>query len=319
MERCKTIKPKSRREWLVERLRGIGASEVSTILGLNPWDSPYALWCRKTQQIPPAEENLPMRLGHLMEPVLTSLYEEKTGATLSDPGEYTIYVHPEHIWLRATLDRLARNDHTFMPVELKTANLNMAKEWTETSAPLGYQTQLQIQMACTGTTEGEIAALVGNDKFYIIRYERNDEFLEGAIPVLREFWECCQTMTPPEIDGHDATTKAIKMLHPLDNGKTTILPEDVRGFIAEWEEAKASVKEETTRANAAQNKIIAALAQNTFGKAGDQTMSFKAQTRGCQVSVSPDYIEMLEENSIPYDKTDAKTFRVLRKVKQRNG
>ena len=43
----------SREEWLAARNEGIGASEVASVLGLNPWETPYQLWlwrgyCRRT-------------------------------------------------------------------------------------------------------------------------------------------------------------------------------------------------------------------------------------------------------------------------------
>ena len=41
------IKYKSREEWLQNRSNGIGASEAGTVLGLNPWETPYQLWRRK--------------------------------------------------------------------------------------------------------------------------------------------------------------------------------------------------------------------------------------------------------------------------------
>ena len=41
------IRPKDRAEWLEYRKDGIGSSEVATILGLNPGETPYQLWRRK--------------------------------------------------------------------------------------------------------------------------------------------------------------------------------------------------------------------------------------------------------------------------------
>ena len=44
------IKYKSREEWLQNRSKGIGASEAGTVLGLNPWETPYQLWRRKDRK-----------------------------------------------------------------------------------------------------------------------------------------------------------------------------------------------------------------------------------------------------------------------------
>lgn len=45
------IRPKDRNEWLEHRKSGIGSSEVATILGLNPWETPYQLWRRRGYQL----------------------------------------------------------------------------------------------------------------------------------------------------------------------------------------------------------------------------------------------------------------------------
>ena len=50
------IRPKDRNEWLELRKAGIGSSEVATIVGLNPWETPYQLWRRKLGLDPAKDE-----------------------------------------------------------------------------------------------------------------------------------------------------------------------------------------------------------------------------------------------------------------------
>ncbi|TGY23723.1 endonuclease, partial [Enterococcus hirae] len=38
----------SHQEWFEDRKRGIGGSDVATVLGLNKYKSPYQLWLEKT-------------------------------------------------------------------------------------------------------------------------------------------------------------------------------------------------------------------------------------------------------------------------------
>ena len=39
----------SRDDWLKARKQGLGSSDAATALGLNPYQSPLALWLEKTQ------------------------------------------------------------------------------------------------------------------------------------------------------------------------------------------------------------------------------------------------------------------------------
>ena len=41
-------KTTNREEWLKERKKGIGASEASCIIGVNPWKTNVELWQEKT-------------------------------------------------------------------------------------------------------------------------------------------------------------------------------------------------------------------------------------------------------------------------------
>ena len=41
--------------WLDVRSHGIGGSDASVIVGLNPWKSLVSLWMEKTGQIEPAD------------------------------------------------------------------------------------------------------------------------------------------------------------------------------------------------------------------------------------------------------------------------
>ena len=61
------IRPKDRAEWLEYRKDGIGSSEVATILGLNPWETPYQLWRRKKGLDAPKDETFAMKAGHYLE------------------------------------------------------------------------------------------------------------------------------------------------------------------------------------------------------------------------------------------------------------
>ena len=69
------IKPKDHAEWLAEREKGIGASDVAAILGLSPWETAYSLWLKKTHQVEPEPENEAMLMGHLLEEVVVSWRE----------------------------------------------------------------------------------------------------------------------------------------------------------------------------------------------------------------------------------------------------
>lgn len=73
------IRPKDRAEWLEYRKDGIGSSEVATILGLNPWETPYQLWRRKKGLDAPKDETFAMKAGHYLEDAVSQFWADATG------------------------------------------------------------------------------------------------------------------------------------------------------------------------------------------------------------------------------------------------
>ncbi len=77
-------------EWLLDRRKGIGGSDVATILGLNKWKSPYQLWLEKTSQIDLEHtESEPAYWGNVLEEVVAKEFQERTGKKFADEIKYS--------------------------------------------------------------------------------------------------------------------------------------------------------------------------------------------------------------------------------------
>ena len=100
------IRPTSREEWLKQRERGIGSSEVGTILGLNPFETPYQLWRRKMGLDEPKEENFAMRAGHYLEDAVSLFYRDATGKEIikASAGDWIICDN-DRPYMRVSPDR----------------------------------------------------------------------------------------------------------------------------------------------------------------------------------------------------------------------
>lgn len=73
-----------RKQWLAKRREGLGASDISTIFGLNRWQSSVGLWGIKTGLKDSFEGNEATRTGELLEPYVLSLLASHTGYELAD-------------------------------------------------------------------------------------------------------------------------------------------------------------------------------------------------------------------------------------------
>jgi len=88
-------------EWVDWRRGGLGASDLSTIVGCNPWQTEYQLAALKRGDAPAFEGNGHTAWGHRIEPVGIAIYQEMTGRTITTGETFADPRYP-HMW--ATLD-----------------------------------------------------------------------------------------------------------------------------------------------------------------------------------------------------------------------
>lgn len=203
----KRIYPSSHDEWLALRGTGIGSSDVGTILGVNPYNTPYQLWLRKRGELPPIEENLAMKLGHILEPVVAQLYSEETG--------YEIQKDTEGDWcaksdkkdfLIASPDRICTdNEGNDVLLECKTT-----RNFVDNNAPpMSWICQTQYLMYITEIDKGAIAWLKDGRDFGYKSMVRDDKFCEFLIERVERFWVDCVIggKEPEAINSEDVLLK----------------------------------------------------------------------------------------------------------------
>lgn len=195
-------------EWHEARKFSVGGSEVGTILGLNPYESAYALWAKKTGRIPTEiKENWAIRFGKAFEePILHLWQEEHPDWELFTTGTYQ---HADYDFIHVNPDALARHKETgeWQVLEVKTGRT------TWDIVPPAYQCQLLHYMGTLGIQRGQIVAVAGmtwNEYDMAFSQEQYDIQI-GAI--LR-FWESVVNDLKPDWDGSESTYNAVRLQHP---------------------------------------------------------------------------------------------------------
>ena len=153
MSNVTIIRPKSREEWLEIRKSGIGSSEVATIVGLNPWETPYQLWRRKTGLDEPKQENAAMRNGHHLEDAVSRMWHDATGREIIKRSATRMKVDPE----------------------------DLPKYWFA---------QVQYQLGVAGYTQGSLAWLSAGQGFDFGYQDLKlvPDFFEWLIDSVSRFW-----------------------------------------------------------------------------------------------------------------------------------
>lgn len=154
-------------QWLENRKSGIGSSEIATIVGLNPYETPYQLWLRKTGQVPPKEENFFMKAGHYLEDAVARFYEDESGRkVINRSAAEDIYIHPNFDWARVSPDRMFWRDAKRAGdnkgiLECKTTQ----REIDGDNLPPFWFTQIQYQLGVMNRFDGSLAWLSAGRSF----------------------------------------------------------------------------------------------------------------------------------------------------------
>jgi putative phage-type endonuclease len=267
MSAVRTIQCPNRAVWLEARRHGIGASEAAAILGLSPFATPLEVFADKLGLLEAVEPTEEMTWGLLLEPLVAARYAEETKRRLAEPTPLTIHVHPEHEFLRATLDRViveAEGKPCPAPLELKTASAYDLAAWAE-EPPIHVQIQVQHQLLVTGDAWASVAALIGGQKFVWSDIERNDEFIAAYLERACAFWRRVELGEAPEPGAEDRDVLA--QLYPRERaGETIPLPPEAEEWDSDREDAIVELKRWGSVKEQNENRLKAAIGEAAYGR-----------------------------------------------------
>ena len=188
-----TVKHLTNEEWLLEREKGIGSSEATTLMGVSHYDNPYQLFLRKTHRAPAKESSEQMELGHHLEPAVASRFAEVTGAWI-DPesvGDW-LAIDTEKDYLRVSPDRIwvpegeAHVKKNWRILECKTTGMSVDPD----AVPDYWYCQLQYQMGVMGIKKGALAWI---SSFPVFNFgyrevDFNPSYFKLIIEAIDRFW-----------------------------------------------------------------------------------------------------------------------------------
>ena len=186
-------------EWLHWRSEGITATDISVILGLSPYKTPWQLWAEKIGRIntPDISNNPNVKRGIKLEDEARQLAEKRYGEVLLPVcGEYWDWTV-----LRASFDGLDSNhkSHEFKAPS-ESVWQDLVENGVESNTYKMYEAQVHAQSLVSGNTEGRLIFYRedGSDLTYetILTDERREEILSAA----KAFWELIESETPPTAD-----------------------------------------------------------------------------------------------------------------------
>ncbi len=248
----------TRAEFLARRKAGIGGSDISVVLGLNPYRTPFELWLDKTGRSEPehsADSLERMYWGTEMEDLVAKRYASEHGIKVQRIN--SLMQHPDCPIALANVDRVVLNDGTHARwtgeqvkgaravLECKTAHalaLN-SPDWGDAGTdqvPMHYFMQCMWYLGITGLPYADLAVLFGGQKFqtYTIGFER--ELFQDMLQAADEWWtRHIINDLPPDPQSEAEARQRWSVSHP---GKDLIVSADVAAAVDQLGKIKREIK-----------------------------------------------------------------------------
>lgn len=186
-------------DWQEARLKGLGASDASTVFGVNPYKDKYQLWAEKTGRAIPTLPNRTLRYGQLNEQIVREAYEEDNEVTVWHRPNF-MFVHAEDSWLRYSPDGLV----TEFPRLFEAKTARRPNEWRDESSDHA-EAQVAAGMMVLGmpNVDADIKVMIAGDAENMLQY--TIPFSQVTVDTVREemtrFWhDHVLKDVPPEPD-----------------------------------------------------------------------------------------------------------------------
>ena len=167
-------------------------------------------------EIPDLSHIEAVQMGHVMEPVIGRLVQDKLKIELTKIEE--AYTHPKHSWMRSHFDFGGRENGQKILVECKNYSMAVRSKFDESGlAPAADHAQVIHEAAVMGVEKVYLAVLFGGQELVIIPYEVTEAQKEALIKEMAGYWGhvAAGTTLPPE------TPEQARLIYPtgLDNTK----------------------------------------------------------------------------------------------------
>jgi len=185
----------------------ISGSEVGTILGLSPFNSPYTLWAQKTNRIDrDIFENDAMLLGTFLESGIRDMYAHKhpEATVIGDVGSWR---SKKTRWAQANPDGLVLGDGDPYLLEIK----HTSQFWDV--IPEHYKAQAFWYLYVTGLKRMVFAVDAGG-RYAEFELLYDDFEVMAMLDRVTLFRELIMTDVAPDWDGSDSTYETARKLSP---------------------------------------------------------------------------------------------------------
>lgn len=285
-----STKEQRHQQWLEFRTKGVGGSDMSTILGLNPYSTPYDLWLEKTNRQQPEDISGKWAIvkGNALEVELRRRFRQLHPEYQVIDGTDISLVSKTYPLMHASLDGFVYDEasDSWGILEIKTANANRGRtDWHDDAgeliAPDYYMAQVTHYMAVTGFRWGYFYADIGESEPVEVRFERDEDDVNAVIHAAEDFWGFVTSGEMPALTGADVDK--VQSEQPYPEGYEQVEDHEFEDLASMWDvyaQAESNARKAKEKIAVQLKAMVGADREGLISggwKAGYRTIHYKAK------------------------------------------
>ena len=177
-----------------------------------------------------------VQMGHVMQPIIGRLAQERLGIELKD-ADYAL-THPTETWLKSHFDFISADGNTLVEVKNYSAMVRSKFDVESLLVPPADMAQLIHEAAVHNVTDIALAVLFGGQNLEVFRFTITEQQKEELIKDMAKFWACVQTKTPLE----PTSTFETKLIYRESAPTSITAPASVENAVSALRTIKDQIK-----------------------------------------------------------------------------
>ena len=192
----------------------------------------------------------PVRMGHIMQPLIGRLAQDRLGIELKD-ADYAL-THSKESWLRSHFDFISADGTTLVEAKNYNAAVRNKFDPEENRVPAADYAQCLHEAVVHNVSEVYLAVLFGGQEFQSFHFQFTDEEKDAFVKAQAKLWACVVSGDTPTPE----TVEQTKLVYPVSLPDTFITAtQQVEQAIATLRLLKSHVKDLEEKKDAVELQI----------------------------------------------------------------
>lgn len=259
---------------------GIGGSEASAIVGMNPYMSAFSVFWDKVNGSAPKEISEAMRQGSDLEEYVAQRFCAETGKKVKRNSFMLQSI--KYPFMLADVDRFVVGENSL--VECKCTTNSQGYTYTDAdNIPAYHLVQCLHYMSVVGADKVYLATLVYGKGFYIVEIDRSkyENDIAALIEIEERFWNNnVKAGIPPIADGSASSTETLGTLFPKEDDTAPMVDLTSQAKnLARLSEIKQEMAALTAEKDTIENSIKQQMGTASKGVFANYQISWKTRER----------------------------------------